>query len=138
MYSFGRLNAYNPFVGGFVHENIKWGTFKRFKKTVTAIYSIEVTEEQYEIIRNIIEKLKEHKDDYKFNIMGLFGVAFHFKLSRNKKFYCAEFVKYLIEAANIELDLPELIKPNDFQYLRNLKLEYKGELYKYHLSFNYL
>ena len=28
MYSFGRLNAYNPFIGGFVHESPKYGTFK--------------------------------------------------------------------------------------------------------------
>ena len=31
MYSFGRLNPYNPFWGGFVHEGINFGTFKRFK-----------------------------------------------------------------------------------------------------------
>ena len=31
MYSFGRLNPYNPFSGGFVHEEIDKGTFKRFK-----------------------------------------------------------------------------------------------------------
>ena len=32
MYSFGRLNPYNPFWAGFVHEYIDKGTFKRFKK----------------------------------------------------------------------------------------------------------
>lgn len=29
MYSFGRLNPYNAFYGGFVHEYINEGTFKR-------------------------------------------------------------------------------------------------------------
>lgn len=43
MYSFGRLNPYNPFIGGFVHEGIDRGTFKRFKKTKAEIYSIDVT-----------------------------------------------------------------------------------------------
>ena len=33
MYSFGRLYPYNPFLGGFVHEGLDRGTFKRFKKT---------------------------------------------------------------------------------------------------------
>lgn len=33
MYSFGRLNPYNPFWAGFVHESIYNGTFKRFKNT---------------------------------------------------------------------------------------------------------
>ena len=33
MYSFGRLNPYNAFIGGFVHESLDTGTFKRFHKT---------------------------------------------------------------------------------------------------------
>lgn len=45
MYSFGRLNPYNPFWGGFVHENIYKGTFKRFKNTKTEVYSLLVTDE---------------------------------------------------------------------------------------------
>ena len=54
MYSFGRLNAYNPFIGGFVHESPKYGTFKRFKNTKAKIYSIEVDDRVYnEILRNI-------------------------------------------------------------------------------------
>ena len=39
MYSFGRINAYNPFWAAFVQEGIDKGTFKRFKKTKTRIYS---------------------------------------------------------------------------------------------------
>lgn len=44
MYSFGRLNPNNPFCGGFVHEYIDKGTFKRFYKTRAKVYSLEVTE----------------------------------------------------------------------------------------------
>lgn len=47
MYSLGRLNPYNPFIGGFVHEGINIGTFKRFRKTQTAVYSIMISDEQY-------------------------------------------------------------------------------------------
>ena len=35
MYSFGRLKAYNPFIGGFVHESKNHGPFKRFKNITT-------------------------------------------------------------------------------------------------------
>ena len=35
MYSFGRLHAYNPFWGSFVHEELNKGTYKRFKNTKT-------------------------------------------------------------------------------------------------------
>ena len=31
LYSFGRLNPYNPFKGGFVREDLNNGTFARFK-----------------------------------------------------------------------------------------------------------
>ena len=51
MYSFGRLNPYNPFIGGFVHESINSGTFKRFKNTTTRIYSLNVSDKQYEKIK---------------------------------------------------------------------------------------
>ena len=54
MYSFGRIHPYNAFVGGFVREGKNFGTFKRFKKTKAAIYSIEVEDDQYVIIRNTI------------------------------------------------------------------------------------
>ena len=55
MYSFGRLNPYNPFWGSFVHEHINRGTFKRFKKTRAEVYSLFVTDEQYEKAKKIIE-----------------------------------------------------------------------------------
>ena len=43
MYSFGRLHAYNPFWGGFVHDGIDTGTFKSFRNTRTEYHSIYVT-----------------------------------------------------------------------------------------------
>ena len=46
MYSFGRKNAYIAFIGGFVREGIKFGTFKRFYKSEIGVYELEVTEEQ--------------------------------------------------------------------------------------------
>ena len=54
MYSFGRLNPYNPFLGGFVQEGKSIGTFKRFKNTKVGVFKLEVTEKQYsELIENI-------------------------------------------------------------------------------------
>ena len=47
MYSFGRLNPYNPFLGGFVQEGVGKGTFKRFKKTKARVYSLQVNDDQY-------------------------------------------------------------------------------------------
>lgn len=131
MYSFGRLNPYNPFWAGFVHEYIDDGTFKRFHLTKTRVYSLEVTDEQYESIRKSIQNIEQEKQKYKFNILGLFAAGFRKKIAMKKAFYCAEFVKYVMEKAEIETGLPEVAKPEDFKKIEKLKEIYSGFLKKY-------
>ena len=131
MYSFGRLNPNNPFCGGFVHEYIDKGTFKRFYKTRAKVYSLEVTEEQYRSIKSNIDQIKNNKEDYKFNIIGLFAVGFHKKIKKQKSFYCAEFIKYVMEKADIKTDLPDIVKPEDFKNIKELQEIYGGLLRKY-------
>lgn len=131
MYSFGRLNPYNPFWGGFVHEGIDRGTFKRFYKTTARIYSIAVTDEQYEKIEETIKNIGENKKDYKFNIIGLFAVGFNKRIERKNYFYCAEFVKHVLESGGIKTNLPEIVAPDDFKYIENKVLVYEGVLRKY-------
>lgn len=131
MYSFGRLNPYNPFWGGFVHEGIDRGTFKRFYKTTAKIYSIEVTSKQYKKIVKTIKMFEQNKRNYKFNIIGLFAVAINIKIQPKKSFYCAEFVKYVLETAGVETNLIKIIKPDDFKSIENKVLIYDGFLRKY-------
>lgn len=134
MYSFGRLNPYNAFYGGFVHEYINEGTFKRFYKTRAKIYSLEISDEQYkEISKNII-KFEQSKDKYKFNIVGLFAVGIHKRIQKENRFYCAEFVKYILEKSGVDTKLPEIIKPEDFKKLEGLKEIYSGLLRQYQIS----
>ena len=128
MYSFGRLNAYNPFIGGFVHESPKHGTFKRFKNTKAQIYSIEVDDRVYNKILRNIKKIEIEKNTYKFNMIGLFTVALHLRIKRKKCFYCAEFVKYVLDKTYLGLDLPDIIKPMDFTRMDGLSLIYSGKL----------
>lgn len=134
MYSFGRLNPYNPFWGGFVHEGINIGTFKRFSKTRAKIYSLEIEDEQYEKLKYTIFYIKKLRKYYKFNTLGLFAVGFKIKIRSDKSFYCAEFVKYVLEQAKIQTALPDLVKPEDFKQIKNLKPEYDGYLRKYRIS----
>lgn len=131
MYSFGRLNPYNPFWGGFVHEGIDKGTFKRFKKTTAKIYSLEIEDEQYEKIKCAIYNIKKLKKKYKFNIWGLFAVGFKIKIKKDYSFYCAEFVKYVLDEANVKAQLPEIVRPEDFKLIKNLNVEYNGSLKNY-------
>ena len=131
MYSFGRLHPYNPLWGGFVQEGIHIGTFKRFKNTEALVYTLDVTQEQYMTIRSEIRKIEEHKKEYRFNIIGLLAVRFHKKVHPKRSFYCAEFVKYLLEISKIETNLPTIIKPEDFKKLENYTIIYTGKLRKY-------
>ena len=131
LYSFGRLNPSNPFKAGFVREDLENGTFARFKNTIGSIYVLEVTDEQYKIIRETIEYVKTNKDKYKFNILGLFLVSIHKKYQKEDTFYCAEFVKYVLEKSLNKKLLPDIIKPMDFLKLDNIEQIYEGYLRKY-------
>ena len=131
IYSFGRLNPYNAFHGGFVHEYIDKGTFKRFKNTVCNIYELEIEDNQYEKIKDKIKLFSEKKDNYKFNTKGLFAVGFNKRIQRENYFYCAEFVKYVLDEAEIKLDLPEMIRPEDLKKIGEDKVIYKGLLREY-------
>lgn len=131
MYSFGRLKPYNPFIGGFVHEGINHGTFKRFKRTKAEIYEINVTNIQYDKIKNLIKDFDNNKEEYKFNRLGMFLAGINYKYTRDKAFYCSEFVKYLIEKAEIDMNLKEVMKPIDFKYIIDSDFLYKGKLKNY-------
>lgn len=133
MYSFGRLNPYNPFWGSFVHEHINQGTFKRFKNTRAEVYSIFVTDEQYEKARKLIKYFDNNKQKYKFNIIGLACVSINKKIIRKNTFYCAEFVKHILKMSGVTEvnELPEIIRPENFKQLQGVKLEYEGLLRKY-------
>lgn len=131
MYSFGRLHPYNPLFGGFVHEGIHIGTFKRFKNTKTNIYSLEVNDEQFNKINNIIKDIKSKENCYKFNTFGLFAVGLGKRIYKKNSFYCAEFVKYTLEKSGIKTNLPNIIRPDNFKDLENIKLMYRGKLKEY-------
>ena len=110
MYSFGRLNPYNPFWGGFIHERVNSGTFKRFKK------------------------MEERINPYRFNILGLIGAGFNISVHMKDHFYCAEFIKYLLEAGGVKVSLPKIVAPDDFMTIPNTKMIYMGKLSKYRES----
>lgn len=131
MYSFGRLNPYNPFWGGFVHEYIDKGTFKRFHRTVATIYSLEITDRQYEKIKTTIQMFEKYKTKYNFNVFGMFAAGFHKKIGKEYSFYCAEFVRFLLKKAKIRTELPEIIRPEDFKNIKGLQEVYSGKLKEY-------
>lgn len=135
MYSFGRLNPYNPFLGGFVREGKSIGTFKRFKNTKVGVFKLEVTEKQYsELIENI-NYIEKNKEKFRFNILGMALAGIDKRIVKKNTFYCAEFVRYVLKKSGIKIDnLPKAIKPESFKEIENTKLIYKGLLRSYNRS----
>lgn len=131
MYSFGRIYPYNPFYGGFVHEYIDKGTFKRFHKTKTQIIELEINDKQYKNIEELINKFDNRKKELKFNVKGLFAVGFNKKITKEDSFYCAEFLKYILNKSEIKIELPELVRPENFKNLKDGKIIYSGILKDY-------
>ena len=136
LYSFGRKHPYNPFWAGFVKEAPTSGTFGRFKKTDSVILEKEVDSLVYDEIKLELERMYENRDMYKYNYLGLLAGFFGKNVTMKKRFYCSEFVQYILRKHNIGLRLgsEELVCPNDFVHLPDSKVIYVGKLREYKVS----
>lgn len=136
MYSFGRLNPYNPFVGGFVKESPHYGTFKRFSDTDATITTVDVTEKQYRAVKDMLSKMYEEKEKYRYNYKGLLWAFFGKSIEELNRFYCSEFVKYvLVENGVVDKSVfNKITRPVDFKELPNTKTVYVGKLRTYALN----
>lgn len=135
VYSFGRKTANNPFVGGFVKEDIRKGLFKQAD---CAIYSFTVSEVQMQKISRYIKEIEAQKENYRYNFLGLFGFILNKPIKRNKAFFCSQFVASVLKECNI-IDFeksPSLIAPNDLQKRAEFQFVYEGKLKTYHNKHN--
>lgn len=131
MYSFGRKNPYNPFIGAFVIEGISIGTFLRFKDTVCRVIRIDVNDLQYEALCSNIYDMIKNKNDYKYNLIGLLFAAFNIHVSFDNRFYCSEFVRHILCLSDIDVSMiPNIAHPTDFMNMDNSVI-YEGLLQNY-------
>ncbi|HEY8363108.1 MAG TPA: hypothetical protein VIK77_09535 [Tissierellaceae bacterium] len=134
LYSFGRLKPNNPIIGGFVKEDIENGTYARFPETRCAVYSLDINEMQYRRLLRELEKFKKNKERYRYNLIGLFGVAINYPVERKYNYFCSQFVSTLLKRSGIKLiDKPTaLTSPKDFRECKKLNLIYEGKLRNYY------
>lgn len=133
LYSFGRLNPYNPILAGFVKEDVINGTYSRFPETRCALYSYNINDVQYRKLKNQLNKFKKNGDKYSYNLLGLFGVIFNFPIERKYNYFCSQFVATLLNNSGIYLfnKSPVLVSPRDFRKCKELNLIYEGRLRRY-------
>jgi hypothetical protein len=133
VYSFGRKTAGNPFVGGFVREDIHSVLFNRAH---CAIYSLTVTKNQLRRMHLYIQEINEQKENFRYNLLGLLGIIVNKPVKREKAFFCSQFVASILKESSILTDCEKdlsLIRPSDLPAAANFELVYEGKLKDYGL-----
>lgn len=142
MMSFARKELNNPFNSGLVKEDIREGLFKlNANKSAIAVMKLEVTQEQYESISNIMHEYWIKREQYNFNYKGLMKMLFCGRgLHVENCFFCSEWVSTVLKKAGIDLfnGIPTYnIRPFDFYSALRNYIIYEGkisEYLKYHLG----
>jgi hypothetical protein len=135
VFSFGRKCANNPWVGGFVEEDVYEGTFRHFPGTRCALLRLQITREQFEAARRVIQNYKDEEDAYGYNLIGMFGVLMRLDITRERSYFCSQFVAEAMKQSRIHLwDRPSsAVTPNDFFQHPAFEVVYEGMLYDYPL-----
>lgn len=130
MYSFGRLKAYNPFVGGFVAESAEFGTFKRFYNTKVIVLSLDINEEKHRKMTEELKIMYDNKYIYGYNYMGIFLAALKIKRKKKNCYYCSEFVKDFLQRYDINGsdNIKSIVHPMDFMDIPDTVSIYNGKL----------
>lgn len=134
VYSFGRKYENNPFVGGFVKENMSSPLFLDARRETTcALYEIEVSGNAYEQIDQCVQSMERERHRFKYNALGLLGIVLRKKIRRSNAYFCSQFVTEMFRAGGIDLvgKCPEFTTPGDLRRGAGIKLMYEGLLSGY-------
>ncbi len=133
MYSFGRVYACTPVIGGFVRESASFGTMKRFKNTEIVALRIPVSEEKKAEMKAYVEDMYANRKKYHYSFRGVYrarkGRAYH----RKNYYYCSEFVREVLEKFGLADadEFGEVALPEAFLTLRRGEEIYTGKLHDY-------
>ena len=134
MYSFGRLNPKTPIFAGFVEENINEGLYAIKTKTMCRVYSLMVTQKQYDKLRENIYNVSINRKQYAYDVKALVYLSVNKPRKKDYKYVCSNFVADMLQKSEINILDKEShqVRPNDFYGLDDLELEYEGLLSKYY------
>ncbi|WP_088549570.1 hypothetical protein [Paenibacillus aquistagni] len=131
VYSFGRKDPANPFIGGFVREQL-YGSLIRsdHRPTQCAIYKMTVSLDVYERLRRRIRHIEHDQERYRYNFLGLIGIVFRVRIERDNAFFCSQFVASVLQYSGCDLfqKQAEWVTPEDFRQCARLEMIYCGDL----------
>lgn len=128
IYSFGRRKFNSIWNAGFSIEYKNGKFFQKFNKTICKIYEIEITDEQYEQLKKMIQDIIINRNRYKYDFIGIvlrfFGIPVTFK----NRYVCSYFVASLLEKTKIYhfKKRVSMVKPQDFEGLLGFRKIYVG------------
>lgn len=133
LYSFGRKNPSNPLNGGFVHEDLRTGTFSKYPNTTCVIYELHVSGREVEKMRRVLHIFIRSRQKYLYNMLGVIGIALKEPVEFSNSYFCSQFVAEILDRSGIKLwnKLPALVTPDDFRQSDRLELIYQGKLSEY-------
>ena len=134
MYSFGRLNPKTPIFAGFVEENINERLYAIRTNTMCRVYSLMVTERQYEKLKENIDNVSINRKQYVYDVKALVYLSVNKPRKKDYKYVCSHFVADMLKRSEINIldKEPHQVRPNDFYDLCDLELEYEGLLSNYY------
>ncbi|MFC4779565.1 hypothetical protein ACFO9Q_22525 [Paenibacillus sp. GCM10023252] len=130
VYSFGRKKPNNPFFGGFVKENMRG---ELFGQAACAVYRCTVSGSALSEIRRQIVHMEQNHHQYKYNLIGMFGLLLNIEIDRQYAYFCSQFVASVFENSGVHLVNKSslLVKPADLIQNPRLKLVYQGDMLTY-------
>lgn len=128
LYSFGRKQVHSIIDGGFSIENKNGEFFKIFDKTKCRIFEVKISDKQYIKLCSIIEYMKEHSEEYKYDFLGIAFRFFKLPVTFKKKYVCSYFVAYVLQKCDIYSFNKKtcFVKPQDFESLNGFNEIYRG------------
>lgn len=134
-YSFGRKNVNLPIPGGFIIENAFRHVFGKFKNIPCMILEKEITDEQYENLKEIIDYFIKNKDLLSYAFITLALTDTNYSIVSETKFFCPQFVAKILNDISIETPkTPEHMHPMDFTKVEGVKIIFEGDLKKFCLN----
>ena len=129
-YSYARRNPKNFLVAGLIMENLHTDVFAHYKNCRCALYSLEVSEEDYGKMQELVNYYLHHYKQASYNMLGMPLLGLGIRVRRKYKLTCSQFVALILNCAK-QIKLPKdpyLMLPNDFVKVKDLALLYDGPI----------
>lgn len=131
MYSFARKHDRVMLPAGLVAESLHSGVYRRNPMAPCALYELTIPDNVYSAIELEISYMLRRSEDYHYNFLGVLLCRASIARERRFHYFCSEFVGDILHRTSAAtLQKPaQLMRPNDFSFLPELREVYRGPLY---------